>query len=436
MHACTRTLSLLGAVVMAAPTGAQSSAQPPGQATIERHETGESLPEEVGLQDALAVLRERSPLLFAEREQIEAARGELEQAGKWPNPTFSVETEEFAAVDGPNVGRTLFLSAAQEIETAGKRHKRSLVAESLLSAARSDFRAFERALSYEVKLAHARLALSQSDVELARQNLEDFDRIVRLSRLRYERGEISGGELRRVEAERLGFLEDQVAAEIALETSRAELLGLLGIPEYARSFEVVAPERSPIELPNVEVLIARAQSFRPEVEAQENRFEAAERQNDLAEALAVPNVAPYVSYQHTRGFADVRQTYLNFGVSFGIPVWNRNQGVVARARADRRRAESLSRAARYRVAVEVRKARQTLVSEQRRVRFFEETYLETSRQARDIAEAAYRMGGETLINFLDASRVYRETLQAYNRALFDLRVARYGLELALGEELS
>jgi len=86
--------------------------------------------------------------------------------------------------------------------------------------------------------------------------------------------------------------------------------------------------------------------------------------------------------------------------------------------------------------VEVRQAREAYVQQRKRLTFFEDTYLRTARQARDIAEAAYRMGGETLINFLDANRVYRETLQAYNRALRDASVARFALERALGKDLS
>ncbi|MGH9336058.1 MAG: TolC family protein, partial [Vicinamibacteria bacterium] len=120
----------------------------------------------------------------------------------------------------------------------------------------------------------------------------------------------------------------------------------------------------------------------------------------------------------------------------GLPLFDRNQGEVSRARADLRREEELVRAVRHQVTVEVRQAREAYLRQRERLSFFEETYLRTAQQARDIAEAAYRMGGETLINFLDASRVYRETLRAYNRALRDASVARFALERALGRELS
>ena len=109
---CIRIPLFLGALVAAAPAGAQSPASSREQVILESQKTGVTIAEQLRLEDALALLRERSPLLFAEREQIDVARGGLDQAGKGPNPSFSVETEEFAAVDGANESRTPFLSAA------------------------------------------------------------------------------------------------------------------------------------------------------------------------------------------------------------------------------------------------------------------------------------------------------------------------------------
>ncbi|MGH9463954.1 MAG: TolC family protein [Vicinamibacteria bacterium] len=432
--------SLLAVVVVTTSVRAQAAETadtPTQQVTVERQSVGKTIPEELTLEQALEILWQQSPLLLAERQREAAAAGELEQAGKYPNPFFTLETESFATVRGASGEQELFLTLEQPILTAGKRGKRIDVAGALLRAARNDVRAFERALSFQLKTVYAAIVLAQSDLDLANQILADFDQVIRLSRIRYEGGEMSGGELRRVETERLRFLEQQVSAEIGLENARAELLGLLGMPDYAGSFRVVAPSRYDGELLDMEALATEAAQSRPELRAQLERRDAARREVDLQRAFAVPDVVPFVAYQQRRDTVlDVQTSFVNFGVGVGVPFFDRNQGGVSRARAELRREEELERAVRYQVTVEVRQARQAYLSERRRVTFFEDTYIQTSRQARDIVEAAYRMGGETLINFLDASRVYSETLQAYNRALFDLSVARFGLELALGRELS
>lgn len=325
----------------------------------------------------------------------------------------------------------------QPILLGGKRGKRSELAGALLRAAQGDVRAFERELSYRLKVVYALFVRAQSDLELANQILGDFDRVVQLSRIRYERGELAGGELRRIETEKLRFLEDQVAAEISLETARAELLGLLGMPEYRDPFRVAAPSRFEGEIEDIDVLATEAASTRAEVAAQLARREAAGWDVDFQKALGVPDLVPFVGYQRQSDLGlDTRTSFVNFGVTVGLPLFDRNQGEVSRARADLTREEELEPAVRQQVTVEVRRARETYLRERRRIEFFEDTYLRTAQQARDIAEAAYRMGGETLINFLDASRVYRETLHAYNRAVRDESVARYALERALGKEQS
>ncbi|GMR22425.1 MAG: TolC family protein [Acidobacteriota bacterium] len=395
------------------------------------------IPEELTLERALEIMRERSPLLLAERQREVAAAGDLEQARKYPNPFFSMETESLARISGPEDARDVFLNIAQPILLGGKRGKLIDVTGALVRATRNDVRAFERGLSFRLKTVHAALVLAHSDLDLANQILAEFDQVIRLSRIRYERGEMAGGELRRVETERLRFLEQQVSSEIELENARAELLGLFGMPGYNGSFRAVPPPRYEDELTDVESLASEALQSRPEVIAQLERRDAARLEVDYQGALGVPDIVPFVGYQRTRdNVLDVRTSSLNFGVGIGLPIFNRNQGRVSRARADLRREEEFERAVRYQVTVEIRQARQAFLSQRKRLTYFEDTYVRTSRQARDIVEAAYRMGGETLINFLDASRVYNETLRAYNRALFDLSVARFGLELALGRELS
>ena len=387
--------SLLSVALLCATSGAQTTRQ-----------LAQAIPEELTLDDALEILRERNPLLSSERQREMAAAGELEQARKLPNPTFSLETESFDAIQGDPAARELFLSVQQPILLGGKRGKRSELAGALLRAARNDVWAFERELSYRLKVVYALLVRAQSDLELANQILGDFDRVVQLSRIRYERGEMAGGELRRIETEKLRFLEDQVAPEISLESARAEILGLLGMPEYEGPFRVAAPPRFEGELGDVATLVDEAVASRPEVMAQLDRREAARWDVDLQKALGVPDIAPFVGYQRQSDPGlDARASFVNFGVSVGLPLFDRNQGEVSRARAGWRREEELERAVRDQVVVEVRQARETYLRQQRLLTLFEDTYLRTARQAKDIAEAAYRMGGETLINFLDASRV-------------------------------
>jgi len=50
-------------------------------------------------------------------------------------------------------------------------------------------------------------------------------------------------------------------------------------------------------------------------------------------------------------------------------------------------------------------------------------------------EFAYRRGGASLLDFLDAQRSYRETSLDYVRSLGNYWTALYQLELAVGDSL-
>ena len=57
------------------------------------------------------------------------------------------------------------------------------------------------------------------------------------------------------------------------------------------------------------------------------------------------------------------------------------------------------------------------------------------KQARETVEFAYRRGGVTLLDYLDAQRSYREKSLEYLRSIANYRTAVYALETAVGGQL-
>ncbi len=83
---------------------------------------------------------------------------------------------------------------------------------------------------------------------------------------------------------------------------------------------------------------------------------------------------------------------------------------------------------------DVQEAYQSLQTQAQKVRAMEQEYVPSARTARDIAQQSYRLGALDLIGLLDAERVYRETVRAYNVALFDYNASVFQLEAAVGKE--
>ena len=83
-------------------------------------------------------------------------------------------------------------------------------------------------------------------------------------------------------------------------------------------------------------------------------------------------------------------------------------------------------------SLDVQQAVNTVDVNRQRVEYIERESLRNAQETRDIILASYRAGAVNLIDFLDAQRAYRDTVRAYNRAVFEFRVSQFQLETAVG----
>jgi len=391
------------------------------------------IPTQLTLELATEILLARNPTILRERQNVTMARAGVTQARLRPNPEFEVTSESYPLFEsnpGPFFqNNELIVRAGQPIEIAGKRRKRTHVAEQEVEVTQSLLQDTIRQLKLELKSRYYRVVLAKADLELARQVLSQFDEIIRINQSRYKQGEISGLDLARVETERRRFFDDLVAAELALQNAKTALLELMGASDLSASFDVTEtlvfrPLAVTAEQFQEQALLARA-----DLQARRQQVERERRQVAVEKSLGVPNVTPFFGYK--RNLVDNTVT---FGVRWNLPVFNRNQGEVGRAVARVDQAGYEVQRVELAVRSETLQAYQAVQAEERRVRALESTYVASARKARDIAQASYRLGALDLIGFLDAERAYRETLRGYNQALFAHQVSIYQLEAAVGRE--
>jgi len=69
-------------------------------------------------------------------------------------------------------------------------------------------------------------------------------------------------------------------------------------------------------------------------------------------------------------------------------------------------------------------------------RTYESGYLENAKVVLEVAETAYRVGGASLLEFLDAERTYAATQTDYVDTVFAVRVGLIALEKAVGRDLT
>ncbi len=386
----------------------------------------QEVPPRLSLTDALQIATRHNPGLQAETTAKQIARGDATAAALLPNPELQLRSEGFRG--GSFTDRQeLFVEVSQEIQTAGKASRREAVAGANLLATEADVDNAARLLRFAVKQTYFQIVLAKTDLAVARDLLADFDRTIRSKEEQFEVGEISGAELRRVQVERFRVFDDVVAGELNLKQAKAALLALLGFPDSTVEFDVTEQLVKGESIGNLAPLHVEALQTRPDLKAQRQRVVRAREQIGLEQARRIPNLFPFVGYKR-----DFTEDSVMFGVAAPLPLFNRNQGGVVRAKAEEERESFQFRRLETQARLEVDQAFNRFESERRRLEGLETEYLPKARESREIAEAAHKLGAIDLTAFLDAQRTFREVQRLYNRSLYELSIARFQVETAIG----
>jgi cobalt-zinc-cadmium efflux system outer membrane protein len=267
-------------------------------------------------------------------------------------------------------------------------------------------------------------------VKLAADNLASLDEIERLNRLRAEKGEIAELELLRIQTQRFAFERDLADARRALQAARIALRSALG-PEALKGDFDIAGELVFRDVPiDRDRLLQQSLESRPDLRAAAAGREKARADVNLARANAWWDFAPQVQYQRIGS-----DNTFGIGVSVPIRVFDRNQGEIERTRAEVERADHLRDVAVEQVRAEVETAVASVLTEREKARQLGEVYLPRAERVRATVDFAYRRGGLSVLDLLDAQRTYRETALERVRSLGDYWNAVYQLEAAVGGQL-
>ncbi len=386
--------------------------------------------EKLSLDEALALAMRESPAVRAKEFEYQAVRASEITAALRPNPTASYLAEQFAISSAETSNRQYTVTLGQTIELGGKRQRRI---ESALAATRvsgHEVADLRRQVAFQVKKSFTDALVAREILALAEQNLKALDQVERLQRLRAEKGDISELELLRIQVQRYAFERDAADARQALRAGKIALRAVAGSDRIAEDFEVVG------DLTFREVSYAQADLYRRAL-ANRSDLRAAEAARDkaradinLARANAWWDITPQVEYQRIGP-----DNTIGFGFSIPIRIFDRNQGEIARTQLEAERAAAIRQAVGIQTLAEVDTALAALLTERSKVAVLRATYLPKAQQARETVEFAYRRGGVTLLDFLDAQRTYRETASEYLRSLGNYWTAFYQLEAAVGGSL-
>jgi cobalt-zinc-cadmium efflux system outer membrane protein len=125
--------------------------------------------------------------------------------------------------------------------------------------------------------------------------------------------------------------------------------------------------------------------------------------------------------------------YVTGGATFTLPIFNRNQGEVAAARAERAGAAAMHDAVRLSADTEIAAARSSDQRAQEAVRVYGAEIRTLGRQNLNVVRQSYELGRTTVFEVLAEQKRYLEQERAYTETLRLAYEARTALKRAIGE---
>jgi len=379
------------------------------------------------LDEAVAAAIQYNPTLRAKGLEVSSARAGETTAGLIPNPQASYSATQLGS---RNQDQQHTISIGQTIETGGKRQRRVASAQAATAVTTQELADVRRQVVAQVKKAFTDALVAQATVALAGDNLKALDDVERIQRFRAERGDISELELLRLQVQRFAFERDAADARLAGEAALIALRAAIHPSSVAERVEILGDLEFRDVAVDLEPLRRRALDTRPDLRAAAAAYTKARADLNLARANAWWDVTPQVQYERIGP-----DNTFGFGFSIPLRIFDRNQGEIARTQSEVGRAAALRDAAATQALAEVDTAYSALRIQRERVGLLRDTYLPKAQRARQTVEFAYRRGGVSLLDFLDAQRTYRETALEHLRALGNYWTAVYQLEAAVGGSL-
>jgi len=421
----TKRLKFLKAAVLlvawAGGASAASAQQTPPQSRID-------------IDQAIQLAIKHNHALKATENLIQQSEAEEITAAIRPNPVFTYD-DLYVPLFSPSQLNSATLDNITEFdlgftytfERGHKRQARMQAARDATAVTRSQVKDTERGLTFNVAQQFINVLLAKSNLEFASQDLASFEKTVSLSEVRYKSGAMSEADLLKIKLQTLQFQTDVSMAKLSLKQSLVSLRELLGFESVTLDYDVIGELAYTALHGNQEDLQSLALQQRPDLLAAQQGVTAAKSQYDLAKANGKRNLSTTFDYTHV---SDLNSAGLTLNIE--IPIFDRNQGEIARTHYAITQADELKSEASQIVLTDVANAYEGAKTNDEIVLLYTSGYLQQAKDSRDISEYAYQRGAASLLDFLDAERSYRATQLAYRQVLASYMLSVEQLKESVG----
>jgi cobalt-zinc-cadmium efflux system outer membrane protein len=379
--------------------------------------------------------------LIAAKLNIDELKAEEITANLRPNPDFTLTADGTQITPSHGVWQPFagtFVSPAVS-QLFERRHKRGLRYEAakegtaIGAAQQADT---DRTLLFNLRSAFVGVLQAKAVLRLAQDNLEYYDKVLKVSKDRFDAGDIAQIDFDRLELQRLQYESDLQNAIVNLRTTKINLLALLNDHRPLDSIDLEGPFEFQEELLALDEYRKDALDARPDLRAAVLSVTQAQTNYKLAEANGSTDPTIGVWFTHNGSFnnPDALNT-IGASVSIPLRIFDTNQGEKLRTKIDIQRNEKLRQGAETQVYSDVDTGYAVLVSNINLLKPYKSKYLEQAVRVRDTVLFSYQHGGASLLDFLNAESDYRTVQLNYVNLVGAYLTAAAQMNEAVGREV-
>jgi cobalt-zinc-cadmium efflux system outer membrane protein len=351
-------------------------------------------------------LRKNPELQFYEAE-IAAAKANRKTAGALANPEVNGELGQKRVASAEGVAWAV--SVMQPFEWPGRLGLRKAIANRDIELAELGLERFRVALASRVRLTAYRVFGAQEKAKAAR---EVADRLQSLREVLVQRdpaGVTPLLETRVIEATDLTMQRKASESMLERQSALLELNHLRGVSPT----EPLVVGGGDIEfrpLDNVESLRAAAQTNNFELRTRVLEVAQSGLRISLAKNERFPTWSVGPAYSEER--AGENERILGMAISVPLPLWNRNSGNIAAARAKQLQAETALLVAQREIDGKVAEAAGRYQAKFEEMGKWRADAIEHFRQAAELADRHYRLGAVPATTYIELQKQYLEAVEA------------------------
>jgi cobalt-zinc-cadmium efflux system outer membrane protein len=402
------------------PTGPEG-AGPPGGLTLDQ---------------AIARLLQANTDLRAKAMEIPKAQADVITAGLWGNPLLFFDSQ-MIPYGGPfaeEAGPTQYdINITHPIDWNGKWKRRREVAVLAQNVIEAQYQDAVRLQIDNLYTAWVDALAARETLRYLRYSEEALGGLVAATRALLDQGAATPADVNRVEvlldSTNIALVETE---ETLIDAKRTLATVLYLPPDAATTLEVTGVLRAPDPpIPPVEELIGMALAVRPDLAAYRIGIQRAGANERLQRANRFEDVFLfYQPYTYQQNSTIGTGNSWAIGATIPLPIYNRNQGNIQRARHTVVQTKIQLADLERRVITEVQRAERAYAVSLSSVRRLEQDVLPKARKNLEASLDLYKAGEEGQLAYLEAqrnfneiSRQYRDTLVRHRRVMLQLNTA-------------